>query len=294
MLVKKGSEITYLENYRKGNIKPGLGIGNDLDNYLRLKQAQLNIILGHDNVGKSYFFSYYMLSHALINDKKFCIWSGENTSGQIMRDLIQMYCGNYFKKLAIEQIRSAHNFLSQSFTFVDNTKLYKPEDLFLIFESENADVCLIDPYTGLDRKMTYEGNYEFLNNARQFCNTTKKTLYISTHPTSESGRAGNLYPEKHEWNGHLKAPLKAHCEGGKSFLNRSDDLFILHRLCSHPTMKYETMLSVEKIKDRETGGQITELNTPLLFNFNNGLGFTTQGIDNLKDYRMKTTQTRIK
>ena len=53
MLVKKGSELTYLENYRKGKIKAGLGIGNNLDNYLRLKQAQLNIILGHDNVEKT-------------------------------------------------------------------------------------------------------------------------------------------------------------------------------------------------------------------------------------------------
>lgn len=294
MLVKKGSELTYLENYRKGKIKAGLGIGNNLDNYLRLKQAQLNIILGHDNVGKSYFFSYYMLSHALINNKTFCIWSGENSSGQIMRDLIQMYVGKYYKKISIEQIQSAYRFLSQSFTFIDNTKLYKPEDLFLIFESEEADVCFIDPYTGLDRKMTYEGNYEFLNAARQFCNTTKKTLYISTHPNSESGRAGNLYPEKHEWAQHLKPPLKASIEGGKSFLNRCCDMFTIHRLVAHPTMKYETMISIEKIKDRETGGQITELNMPLLFNFNNGLGFTTQGKDNLKDYRMKTSQTRIK
>ena len=294
MLINKGSEITYLENYRNGKIKAGLGIGNDLDNYLRLKQGQLNILLGHDNVGKTVFFTYYMLSHAIINNKTFCIWSGENSSGQIMRDLIQMYVGEHFKKIPLQTIRSAYNFLSQFFTFVDNRKLYKPEELFLIFESENADVCFIDPFTGLDRKMTYEGNYEFLNGARQFCNNTKKTLYVSSHPTSESGRAGNVYPENHEWKGHLKAPMKAHIEGGKSFLNRCDDLFIVHRLVAHQTMKYETMVSIEKIKDKETGGQLTELNMPLLFNFNNGLGFTTQGVDNLKDYRFKTTQTRIK
>ena len=119
-------------------------------------------------------------------------------------------------------------------------------------------------------------------------------MYVSSHPTSESGRAGNVYPENHEWKGHLKAPMKAHIEGGKSFLNRCDDLFIVHRLVAHQTMKYETMVSIEKIKDKETGGQLTDLNMPLLFNFNNGLGFTTLGEDNLKDYRFKTTQTRIK
>jgi len=91
----------------------------------------------------------------------------------------------------------------------------------------------------------------------------------------------------------MERSLKSTNEGGKSFLNRCDDLFIVHRLVAHQTMKYETMVSIEKIKDKETGGQLTDLNMPLLFNFNNGLGFTTQGVDNLKDYRFKTTQTRI-
>ena len=34
MLIKKGSELKYLENYREGKIKVGLGIGNDLDKYI--------------------------------------------------------------------------------------------------------------------------------------------------------------------------------------------------------------------------------------------------------------------
>jgi hypothetical protein len=65
--------------------------------------------------------------------------------------------------------------------------------------------------------MNYEGNYRFLNMARQFVNETGKTIYINTHPTSESGRSGNLYPEQHHWKGHLKPPLKDHVEGGKAF-----------------------------------------------------------------------------
>ena len=45
------------------------------------------------------------------------------------------------------------------------------------------------------------------------------------------------------------------------------------------------MVTVEKIKDRVTGGECTNLNEPLLFNFNNGNGFT-QGHNNpLKNLR---------
>jgi hypothetical protein len=291
MLIDKGSSIEYLQKYREGKIKVGLDTGTALDDFLRFKRKQLNIILGHDNVGKTYWFVWYMLVLALRHNVKFCIWSGENSSGQILRDLIQMYKGVYFKQLQLNEIKSASTYLEQFFTFIDNRKLYKPQELLKIFEDVNCDACVIDPFTGLDRNMTYEGNYKFLNMSRQFCNITGKTLYISTHPNTESGRSSNLYADNHEWAGHLKPPLKDHVEGGKAFLNRCDDMIVIHRLIKSSTMKYETMISTEKIKDKETGGALTEFNMPLLFNFNNGLGFKIQNVDILEQYRNK--QTRI-
>ena len=41
-------------------------------------------------------------------------------------------------------------------------------------------------------------------------------------------------------------------------------------------------MNYEKIKDRDTGGQQTELGNPLLFDFNNGLGFKIGGVDAIK------------
>ena len=285
MLINKGSAISYLQAYKEGKIKLGLETKCALDDYFRFKRKQLNIILGHDNVGKTYWFEWYMLVLALKHGLKFCVWSGENSSGQLLRDMIQMYKGRNFKDLSLNEIRSASAYLEQFFTFVDNRKLYKPEQLLEIFKDVDCDACIIDPFTGLDSAMNYEGNYKFLNICRQFCNITGKTIYVSTHPNTESGRSGNLYPENHEWKGHLKPPLKDHVEGGKSFLNRCDDMIVIHRLIKHETMKYETMISTEKIKDKDSGGALTELNMPLLFNFNSGLGFTIQGVDPLKNLR---------
>ena len=285
MLINKGSAISYLQAYKEGKIKLGLETDCALDDYFRFKRKQLNIILGHDNVGKTYWFEWYMLVLALKHGLKFCVWSGENSTGQLLRDMIQMYKGRNFKDLSLNEIRSASAYLEQFFTFVDNRKLYKPEQLLEIFKDVDCDACIIDPFTGLDRAMNYEGNYRFLNICREFCNITGKTIYVSTHPNTESGRSGNLYPENHEWKGHLKPPLKDHVEGGKSFLNRCDDMIVIHRLIKHETMKYETMISTEKIKDKDSGGALTELNMPLLFNFNSGLGFTIQGVDPLKKLR---------
>jgi hypothetical protein len=294
MIEKKGKNLEYLQDFKEGKIKQGLDIGCDLDNNLRFKRGQLVIFQGHDNVGKTYFFGWYALCLALKHGIKFCMYTGENTSGNMFRDLIQFHVGKPFKEIPMSDIRESYTYLEQFFEFIDNSKLYKPEDLFKVFEQSDADACLIDPFTALDRDMSYTGNYQFLNASREFCNRTKKTLYVSSHPNSESGRSGNIYPEGHVWAGHLKAPLKASIEGGKAFLNRCDDMLTVHRLVSHPDMKYETMVTIDKIKDRVTGGECTNLNEPLLFNFNNGNGFKCGHIDPLKDLRKhKPEQIKI-
>jgi hypothetical protein len=285
MILPKGHQLEYLYDFRSGKIKQGLGVGCNMDDYIRFKRKQLCIILGHDNVGKTYWIMWYFLSLSAKHGIKWIIWSGENQSGQIVRDLIQMLSGRPFKELMQDEILRYSNRIDQWFEFIDNSILYKPEQLFEIFQNSDADGCLIDPYTGLDRDMTWEANYRFLNMARQFCNSTGKTIYINTHPTTDSGRSSHLYPEKHHWAGHLKQPLKDHIEGGKSFLNRCDDMFVIHRLIKHETMRYYTMVSVEKVKDMDTGGKHTLIDDPMLFDYNRGLGFVNDSVNPLDGYR---------
>jgi hypothetical protein len=280
-------DLKYLIDYRRGKIVKGLGIGCSLDNNIVFKRGQLNIILGHDNVGKSLFINWYFLNLALKHNLKFAIYSGENKTSYIFRDWIQMLAGRKFTEIGECEIVEIYNRLKEHFIFVPNNRLYKPQDLFDVFENAKCDAALIDPFTALDREMSYDGNYRFLNAARELVNYTGMTLYINTHPTSESGRGGNLYAPGHEWSGHVKAPLKDHVEGGKSFLNRCDDMFVIHRLVKHETMKYYTMINVEKIKDLDTGGKHTNLNEPILCEFNNGLGFNIGGVDPLASVRVK-------
>lgn len=284
MIHTKGNSIQYLLDYKDGKIKQGIGIGTRLDEHLRFKHKQLVIILGHDNVGKSYWVNWYFLTLALKYKMKFIIWSGENSHSHILRDMIQMYAGIPFRNLTHDQVLKYSTYIEQYFDFVDNTKLYKPKELLDIFEKSEAVAALIDPYTGLDRDMSHEGNYTFLNDARLFCNKTGMTIYINTHPISDSGRSGNVYIDG-DWKGHLKPPMKAHIEGGKPFLNRCDDMIVIHRLVKHSTMRYTTMIDIEKIKDVDTGGKNTGLNESIMCNFNYGLGFTIDGKDALDSVR---------
>jgi hypothetical protein len=292
LLNKSGSALQYLLDYKDGKIQHGLGIENGLDEYLKFKRKQINIILGHDNVGKTYWINWYFLTLALKHNLKFIIWSGENQHGQILRDLVQMYSGINFKNLTHDEIKVYSAYLEQFFTFVKNEKLHKPEDLLNIFEQSGCDVALIDPFTGLDRQMNYEGNYNFMNAARQFVNKTGMTIYINTHPNTESGRSSNVYNEG-EFKGHLKAPMKDHVEGGKAFTNRCDDMIVIHRLIKHDIMKFVTWVSVEKVKDVDTGGKHTGLNDPVYCEYNYGLGFKVYGKDVISEFRPQS-KTNLK
>ena len=60
MILNSGHSTKFLNDYRDGKIQKGLGLNIDLDNYILFKRKQLNIILGHDNVGKSYWFEWYL------------------------------------------------------------------------------------------------------------------------------------------------------------------------------------------------------------------------------------------
>ena len=52
-MLSKGIHTKYLLDYKHGRIKQGLPIGCKLDEHIVFKPKQLNIILGHDNVGLS-------------------------------------------------------------------------------------------------------------------------------------------------------------------------------------------------------------------------------------------------
>ncbi len=289
MILSKGTTLPYLYDYRDGKIKQGLEIGCEFDNWYRYKQGSLDCIVGHDNVGKTFFSTFYQLALSLKHGIKWCIWSGENQAGQLVRDMVQMLAGTSFLDLSHEEIRRHQTTIEQYFDFIDNRKQYKPHDLLKIFEDSDANACWIDPITGLDRSMAYADSYKFLNDCRHFCNSTGKSLYINTHPVTESGRSSNQYPQGHNWAGMLKAPRKSDIEGGKMYANRVDQILVLHRLVSHKEMQFYTMATVEKVRDKETGGKPTFHEEPILFEYNFGNGFLCNGVDILKEFRNKKT-----
>ena len=270
----------YLQDYHEGRITKGLGIEvAQLDTVLRYKQGQFNIINGIDNVGKTVWLVWYFLALSVKHNLKWCIYSGENKSGQLVKQLIQFLTGTRLTEMTLADVFRYELEIANWFTFVDNSNFYKSKDLLKLFTESNCDAALIDPFTGLNREFTHAANYEFLNECRHFCNSTKKTLYVNTHVTSEAAR--RVFGEKSEYRGYQMPPMKSESEGGQPFGNRVDDFITIHRLVGHPLKNYTTEIHVRKIKDIETGGKVTPIDAPIEFDYNKGLGFTCNGFNTI-------------
>lgn len=276
MIQKQDNITAYLDAYHAGAITKGLGVGvTALDNHIRFKHGQFVIINGLDNVGKTVVILWYFLALSVRHGLKWCIYSGENKAGQLVRQLIQFYTGKRLTDLTLREVYLYEEQILQWFTFVDNSKFYKSTELFEVFKQGKYDGCIIDPYTGLNRDFTHEGNYDFLNESRRFCNSTGITLYVNTHVVSSASR--KLYGDKQDFAGYPYPPSKSDSEGGQPFGNRCDDFITIHRLVGHPLEGYNSWWFTRKVKDTETGGQVNAIDAPIKLEFNNGLGFTIDG-----------------
>ena len=283
MILQKNNSIDYLFDVKDGKVKSGLSLGCDfVDDYIRFKKGQMNMILGGANVGKSYWFQWYALAVSSQHDIKWTLWMGEDEVGETMINLIQMYSGKNFYHLTHDEIRKFNLKIEHWFTFLDPSLIYSPTDLLNIFKASDSDAFFIDPYTGLKRGYGFSDNYDFLNEMREFCNSSKKTVYISLHPSTESQRSTGQFPKGHLFEGHQKPPKMADAEGGQAFANRADDFWIVHRFTQHEALNDVTQIHVRKNKRNRTGGQPTLMDFPLNFQFSNGLGFRIGGIDLIK------------
>tara|TARA_R110002051_G_scaffold233916_1_gene295420 strand:+ start:851 stop:1771 length:921 start_codon:yes stop_codon:yes gene_type:complete len=280
MILEQKHINTYLQDYHSGKIAMGQGIGSvSLDNALRHKQGEFQIINGLDNTGKTILMLWYKLALSMKHGNTWIIYSGENKGGQLVRQLIQFMTGKYLKDMKLSEVFHAELKIKEWFTFLDNDRLYKSTELFKIFADGDYNGGLIDPFTGMNREYTHAANYDFLNEARLFCNSTKKSLYVNTHVVSAAAR--RTYSEGHEYAGYPFPVSKSESEGGQPFGNRCDNFLTIHRLVGHPSMGTKTMLFIRKIKDTETGGAVSPIDEPILLDFNNGLGFTIDGINPL-------------
>ena len=94
-LEKKILDVKY------GRIKQGLKVDvPEIDEHIRFKQNNFNLILGHANVGKTTVILYLMLLYTIKHNVRWLIFSAENTSQSIARKILEFKTGKIVNNVA--------------------------------------------------------------------------------------------------------------------------------------------------------------------------------------------------
>jgi len=271
-----------------GRVKEGLGIGiPEIDEYIRYKQGNFNLLIGHANVGKTTVICYLLTVYAIKHNLKFLIWSSENTPQSIVRKIIEFKMDKPIHEAEENQIAEAVVWCDKHFKIIDVEDLYTYKDLLkeanAVKDAWDYDGLLIDPYNSLakDHQLLravggHEYDYQVSSEFRLFAKKKNVTVYLNAHGQTEALR--RTHQKGHEYE-NLPQPLGlAAVEGGGKWGNRADDVLCIHRYTSHPTEWMYSNLHVLKVKENETGGRCTPYEQPINLRMSlNNVGFEFMG-----------------
>jgi hypothetical protein len=280
MKVNHRDNDEFLELLRTNQVPIGKGIGCELDENLRFKVASFNIILGHANVGKTYWVLFYFLVLSAKHGLKHLIYSSENTVVGIKRNLFELYLGKKITTFTTDEMQRAKEFIEEHFDFLDTTQAQTVETFMQAVQKMGKyDTLMIDPHNGFTRPRgtnAHDYDYEMATRLRLFAKQTRTSIYLCIHAATEALRKTH---KDGEYEGHPIPPNMSDAEGGGKWGNRADDFIVIHRYVAHPHDWMFTHVHVKKVKETETGGKPTTLNAGVLFRYEYGTGFTCGGVN---------------
>tara|TARA_R110001592_G_scaffold14653_1_gene65332 strand:- start:17492 stop:18415 length:924 start_codon:yes stop_codon:yes gene_type:complete len=277
-----------LNKIRTGEITEGKKIGiPDIDNYIRFKEGNFNVILGHANVGKTTVILYLMLLYAKRLNIRWLVFSSENEPHSIYRKLVEFLEQKPITQVTEKQFNTQMDYINDYFKVIDNNNLYTYRHIIELATSYkkawNYGGLLIDPYNSLIKDPEimkslggHEYDYQATTEIRKFCKTYNVSTWLNTHANTAALRM--KHPMGHEYAGHPIPPMASDVEGGGKFVNRADDFMVIHRYIQHPADWTQSHIHVRKVKEIETGGKPTSMDDPIRFQSMAGnVGFQING-----------------
>ncbi|MDB2690381.1 DnaB helicase C-terminal domain-containing protein [Planktomarina temperata] len=289
------SKISYadvfgkLDDVRMGKVEEGIKFGQwNLDQYLRFKRGNFNVVLGHANVGKTSVTLYLMLLQAIRNDLRWLVFSSENTPVSLIKKISEFFLGKPINQIEEDEFMMAQDLIQRYFVIIDtDKKMYTYAELLEeatdIYHEEGFDGFMIDPYNSLakDKEMYktlggHEYDYEVATHFRNWAKQHNVSIWLCAHAVTSALRM--KHPQGHEYAGMPIPPSAADIESGGKWVNRADDFIVIHRYKSHPTEWMYNHIIISKVKEVETGGRPTPLDEPVKFrSLPNNVGFEIHG-----------------
>ena len=194
---------------KHGRVQEGLKMDIDeIDEYVRFKRGNFNLLIGHANVGKTTVLTYLFTVWAIRHKLKFLIWSSENTPQSIVRKIIEFKMGKPIQTATEENIDEAVKWCDTHFKIidVDNLVTYKEllQEAKAIKDAWDYDAIMIDPYNSLakDKQLMrnlggHEYDYQVASELRLFAKENNLSVYLNAHGVTEAMR--RTYPKDHEY-----------------------------------------------------------------------------------------------
>lgn len=245
-------------------IADGVGL-KKMDEHFRFKENNFDVVLGHDNVGKSTVIWWMAATSAALYGWKWIIYSSENDSHKVKKKLLDFILGKQAKHASNAAIQKAKKLVDTHFYILRNDNVVSVFELLqfgqvLCEKDEDIKGFMIDPYNSLslDYKhpkgqglTSYEYHMRAISELRvfsqKFC-----SVYVNAHSVTGS-RRGVAVDE----NGNIKRPQKSDIDLGAVWANRCDNFYVIHRKVKDEDEWMWTELHVDKIKDVESGGSVT-------------------------------------
>ena len=273
-----------------GRVQEGLKIDvPEIDEYLRYKQGNFNVLIGHANVGKTTVIMYLFTIWAIKHKLRFVVWSSENTSQSIVRKIIEFKMGKTINEASDDLINDTINWCDTYFKIIEVDDLITYKQLLKqagqIKDAWDYNALLIDPYNSLSKDIGllkavggHEYDYQVASEFRLFAKKRDVSVFLNAHGVSEALRRTHVKGHEYE---NLPTPLgMASVEGGGKWANRADDVICIHRYTGSPTDWMYSHLHVLKVKENETGGRCTPYEEPIQLRMcKNNVGFEFLGRD---------------
>jgi hypothetical protein len=266
----------YIRKFRQGLIESGKGFGyEELDKHFVLKEAEFYAFVAHSNVGKTTSILWFLLVSAVNHGWNWMIYTGENTPASIKMKLIEYLTGRKIKEVPEHWLKYAIRFVNDHFYLITNDKTYEYKELLGYAETLSKRKSLkgifIDPYNSLKAnisatKTKYIYDYEAYSDMLAFTNRTKITLFLSAHTGTEAQRMLDN-------DGNQKMPHATMVEGGVALYNKVHNFIVFHRKIKDADKWMYTEVSVDKVRNKDTGGEPTIKGQPILLKMNKAVEF---------------------
>lgn len=269
----------YIRRFRDGLIPMGLPLGYDeLDKHLVLKEGEFYGVLAHGHIGKTTVTLWILFIAALQYDWNWFLYLGENSSASAKMRLIEFYCGRKIKDIPQLWFKAAMKWVNDHFYFAKDDRMYEYKELLHFAETlgryKSLKGVFIDPYNSLKAATTaskskYQYDYEAYTDMLTFTKRTKIALFLSVHTNTEAQRARDK-------DGNPVMPHASMAEGGSALYNKVDNFIIYHRKIKDQTDWMFTEISVDKVRNKETGGEPTKKGWPIRLRMQNAVEFTDE------------------